>query len=82
MCRETSLVAPTLSELELKWGDYAPGRYAYRLENVRVLSEPVFARGSLGFWPVNAECEHKIAEHLMELRRGGRDAKPTSSPTL
>lgn len=31
-------------------GDYTPGRYAWRLEDVKVLPEPIPAKGSLGLW--------------------------------
>ncbi len=51
-CRQTATLAPTLTAVEDQWGDYAPGRFAFRLENVRVLPEPVLARGALGFWAV------------------------------
>jgi hypothetical protein len=51
-CRQTETLAPTLSEVEEQWGDYSPGRYAFRLENLRLLREPVSAIGHLGFWPV------------------------------
>jgi hypothetical protein len=51
-CRQTATLAPTLSYVETQWGDYAPGRFAFKFENVRVLPEPVFATGALGFWAV------------------------------
>lgn len=51
-CRQTATLAPTLTEVEFKWGDFSPERYAFKLENVRVLPEPVLARGALGFWAV------------------------------
>lgn len=37
-------------EPEHSFGDYAPGRYAWLLANVRALPEPVPARGALGLW--------------------------------
>lgn len=51
-CRQTETVAPEVSAIERLYGDYSPGRYAFKLENVRVLTEPVPARGALGFWAV------------------------------
>lgn len=36
--------------LEEWFGDYTPGRYAWRLANVRSLPEPIPAKGSLGLW--------------------------------
>jgi activating signal cointegrator 1 len=37
-------------EPELSFGDYAPGRYAWHLANVRMVSEPIPAKGSQGIW--------------------------------
>ena len=38
------------AEHELEFGDWSEGRYAWRLENVRLLAAPVPARGALGLW--------------------------------
>lgn len=35
---------------ELAFGDYTPGRFAWILDDVRALPEPVPARGMLGLW--------------------------------
>jgi len=37
-------------EPELSFGDYTPGRFAWNLWNVRMLPEPVPAKGRLGLW--------------------------------
>lgn len=37
-------------EPELAFGDYSPGRFAWRLENVQALPEPVPAKGALSLW--------------------------------
>jgi len=37
-------------EPELSFGDYTPGRYAWILADVKLLPEPVPARGALGLW--------------------------------
>jgi hypothetical protein len=39
---------------ELLFGDYTPGRYAWILDNVRILDNPVPAKGQLGLW----NCEN------------------------
>lgn len=65
-CRQTETVAKELSELELKWGDYSPGRYAFKLENVRILDEPVYAKGALGFWTVGPEIARQVQRQLSE----------------
>jgi activating signal cointegrator 1 len=52
-CRQTETAVLELSEQEIKWGDYYPGRYAFKLENVRPLARPLAAKGALGFWTVD-----------------------------
>lgn len=39
-----------LSEQELAFGDYTEGRWAWRLGNVRMLPQPIPAKGALGLW--------------------------------
>jgi hypothetical protein len=38
------------SEPERSFGDYTPGRFAWSLQDVRLLPEPVDAKGALGLW--------------------------------
>ncbi len=40
----------TLSPDELALGDYTPGRYAWKLANVKKLPEPVPTKGRQGLW--------------------------------
>lgn len=40
----------TISDQEYAFGDYEYGRYAWILEDVRPLPEPVPAKGMLGLW--------------------------------
>lgn len=35
---------------EKPFGDYSPGRFAWILDNVRPLKEPIPAKGALGLW--------------------------------
>jgi hypothetical protein len=51
-CRETYPLAQEMTAIERLYGDWSEGRYAFKLENVRVLAEPIPARGALGFWAV------------------------------
>ena len=44
-----------LSEIELAFGNYADGRFAWSLENVRALEEPIPFRGGQGFFSVPDE---------------------------
>ena len=39
-----------LSEQERNFGDYAPGRFAWLLEGIVELPEPIPAKGALGLW--------------------------------
>jgi hypothetical protein len=36
--------------IEHIYGDYSPGRWAWLLDGVEPLPEPIFVRGSLGLW--------------------------------
>lgn len=40
----------TLSDQEIAFGNYAPGRYAWLLADIRALPEPIPARGALSLW--------------------------------
>lgn len=48
--------------LERAFGDYAPGRYAWILRDVKPLPEPIPAKGALGLWewefPSLTCCQH------------------------
>lgn len=35
---------------EYAFGDYTPGRYAWILKDIEMLSEPILAKGQQGFW--------------------------------
>ncbi len=39
-----------VSKQELAFGDYAPGRYAWLLDEIRAIDPPVIARGYQGLW--------------------------------
>jgi len=41
-----------VTDEELAFGDYTPGRYGWVLTNVRRLATPIPARGTLGLWRV------------------------------
>ena len=38
------------AEPERSFGDYTPGRFAWRIDEVQRLPEPVAAKGALGLW--------------------------------
>lgn len=41
---------PVAEQKELLFGDWAPGRYAWELANVKLLSKPIRAKGKQGLW--------------------------------
>lgn len=53
----TEEIGRWLSASEEAFGDYSTGRYAWKLENVRVLAKPILARGSQGLWDWPVEIE-------------------------
>lgn len=49
-CIPTIAIADMLSDQERAFGDFTPGRFAWKLENVRMLPEPILMRGKQGLW--------------------------------
>ena len=45
------------TEKEVALGDWTPGRYAWELQNVRILPEPIPAKGQQGLWNWEPEKE-------------------------
>ncbi len=43
----------TVESLEVAFGDYTEGRYAWELDNLHVLTYPVAAKGQLSLWEWN-----------------------------
>jgi hypothetical protein len=52
-CIPTGEIRRQLSARERDAGDYAPGRWAWQLDDIRVLSTPIPAKGMLGLWEWN-----------------------------
>lgn len=46
---------------EYEFGNYEPGRFMWRLANVRRLMEPIPCKGAPGFWMVPPEIAARIA---------------------
>ncbi len=63
-CQETwaMMRQEFISEGEHAFGDWEPGRYAWKLEGVIWLSRPVPAKGSLGLWTVPPDIEKLVNE--------------------
>jgi hypothetical protein len=70
-CATTEGLLHQLTAQELSWGDYSPGRFAFRLGNVRVLPVPVPCTGALSIWSTDLETHKRIQEQItgaMEVR--------------
>lgn len=46
----TEVIRDSLSKQERAFGNYASGRYAWKLERVKAFPEPISARGYQGLW--------------------------------
>ena len=58
-----------VNESERSFGDYSPGRFAWLLENVRALPEPIPFRGGLGLLDVHPATVREIEAQLKEVKR-------------
>ena len=46
------------SKREIALGDWTPGRYAWKLENVKILPEPIQVKGKQGLWTFEMKEEN------------------------
>ena len=60
----THEVASLISGLERHLGDYSDGRFAWALEDVRPLKEPIPCRGALSLWRLPHGVRRQLAEAL------------------
>jgi hypothetical protein len=51
-CWRTEEIVGHRSKLQLSWGDYSRGRYAFELVNTTLLPQPIPYRGQQGFFNV------------------------------
>ena len=51
-CVPTREIRGDLPQLELTFGDYSDGRWAWICENHRLVAYPVYCRGALSLWQV------------------------------
>lgn len=47
--------------LELAFGDYSPGRFAWVFEFVKTIADPIACRGALGLWDVPDEVVEQFS---------------------
>lgn len=55
-------LARVTNEKEYQFGDYSPGRFAYKLENIQRLRVPYKLRGFQGMWSLTPEQEADILD--------------------
>lgn len=53
--------------LETAFGDFSRGRFAWKLENIRALPEPIPSKGTLGLWECRDERLHGAQKHMVLL---------------
>jgi hypothetical protein len=58
------VLAQTITPNEIEFGDYSSGRFAWMLEDVLPLKDPVLCSGSLGLWDVQADIAAQVREQL------------------
>lgn len=54
-CVPTEEIKPTLSLQEFNFGNYGPGRWAWKLWRIGLFAEAIPAKGSLGLWEFPVE---------------------------
>lgn len=56
----TSYMRPFVNGHERYWGNWEPGRYAWKLEDVLALREPIPCKGHQGLWTIPDDIEHLL----------------------
>lgn len=75
-CLANRVVTPKIvTEQELAFGNYSPGRWGWILEDVHMLPEPIRAKGARRLWEWNPEAARVAGEH-------GAESRITSHPDL
>lgn len=69
-CQRTERAAPGLSDSQFAFGDYSPGRYAWRRTRSFLLPEPIPYRGAQGIRTVDPETTKRIREQLTNAYAG------------
>jgi hypothetical protein len=60
-CVETEAISPTLDSQEQAFGNYEPGRFAWRFEAVPTrLVRPVLCKGMLGLWMLQPAADSDV----------------------
>lgn len=62
---------------EISFGDLSPGRWGFKLANVRALTTPIPARGMLGLWELPEEVAASLRNSVPAVAEGNRNATAT-----
>jgi hypothetical protein len=54
-------------QLDLAFGDFSPGRFGFRLRNIRRLPRPIECRGALTIWQLPHDIEAQVLAQLAEI---------------
>lgn len=54
-CEPTAQLEAWIDDRERAFGDYSPGRFAWKLDNPEQFKELIPAKGALGLWEFNYE---------------------------
>jgi hypothetical protein len=65
-----------LSEQEIAFGDYTPGRYAWILDNIQCLPEPVWCPGHQGLWEWSGRILGPYPDMVKEVVKAVERAMP------
>lgn len=60
----THSIAHKLDDIELSYGDYSPNRFAWELDGVIKLKNPIPCKGALGLWNVPEEIASEILNQI------------------
>lgn len=74
ICRTQDIVQQ-LSGQEIRLGDYRWGRWAWQLELIQALAEPIPCRGAQGLWALTREMEIRLERERGEWMRMMREVK-------
>ena len=65
----TNNLIQTISETERDCGDWQKGRYAWKLDNIRVLDNPTPVKGQQGLWNIELDLNPDISPRKIPQRR-------------
>jgi hypothetical protein len=59
-CRFTQDIAHQISQQELAFGNFEPGRFGWFLHDARLIIDPIRCKGALGLWTVPEDVAEQI----------------------